>query len=439
LAETKNELSHAKQMQSSFDILQMLKSNTLNRRIEILIKSAILVGVFLMFTFCGSCGIAVAKEPLPNLTPPSGKIPTNYFGLHILHLIQDQDTNWPNITFGTWRLWDAHVSWNLLEPRKGQYDFSLLDQYIQVAQQKNVDLILTLAITPPWADNGVHGGTAPPADLGDWQAFVQTAAQRYAGKIHYYEIWNEPDHTAWFTGTVQDIVNLDAAAYTAIKDADPTATVLSPPVDGDPDGQAWLDSFLSLGGGKYVDLYAFHFYVGGYPELMVSKVQQVKDILAKYGEDKKLIWNTESGWPFYRMTAELGADYIARAYIVNWALGLHRMNIYAWDHPRLGIAPDGLDTQMTAAYSHIVHWLQNATMSRCLELENGVWLANVQLASGQMAKIAWYPDGTTLLDPAHVGAASEYEDMSGAIFPIAAGGQHVHVSRSPILLKYPTH
>jgi hypothetical protein len=380
-------------------------------------------------------GLSAQTTPA-SLTPPTTKIPVNYFGLHILHLIQAKDTNWPDIPFGTWRLWDAHVSWNLLEPQKGQYNFALLDQYIQIAQQKKLDIILTLAVTPPWADNGEHGGTKPPSDLGDWQAFITTVAQRYAGKIHYYEILNEPDHSAWFTGTMQDAINMDAAAYTALKNADPSNIVLSPPVDGDPDGRAWLNQFLSLGGGKYVDIYAFHLYVGGYPETLVPKFQLVQNILAKYGEDKKLVWNTEAGWPFYLMSRDLASDYIVRAYIINWALGIRRLNLYAWDHPRLGIAPDGQNTVMTEAYQRVAHWLRGATMTRCQQLENGIWIANLTLFDGTEAKLAWYPDGTAWLDPKHVGNAYLSENVDGTSTPIEPGGAHVHVSRSPMLLKY---
>ena len=411
-------------------------SEARNRSTKILPRSAITIGAFLVLTFCVSCGISTPPVPT-KLIPPATKIPVNYFGLHVLHLIQAKDTDWPDVSFGAWRLWDAHVSWNFLEPRKGQYNFSLLDQYIQVAKQKNVDLILTLAITPPWADNGVHGGTAPPSDISDWQAFITTVAQRYAGKIHYYEILNEPDHSAWFTGTMQDAMNMDAAAYTAIKSADPSNTVLSPPVDGDPDGRAWLDQFLQMGGGKYVDIYAFHFYTGGYPELLLSKFVLVQQILAKYGEDKKLIWNTEAGWPFYRMTDDLASDYIVRAYIINWALGIRRLYLYAWDHPRLGIAPDGQqNTSMVEAYGRIAHWLQGSTMTVCQQVENGIWIADLTLFDGTEAKLAWSPNGTTLLDPKHIGNAYLYENVNGTSEPIQTGGPHVHVSRSPILLKY---
>jgi hypothetical protein len=164
--------------------------------------------------------------------------------------------------------------------------------------------------------------------------------------------------------------------------------VLSPPVDGDPDGRTWLAQFLQMGGGKYVDIYAFHFYTGGYPELLLSKFVLVQQILAKYGEDKKLIWNTEAGWPFYTMTDDLASDYIVRAYIINWALGIRRLYL------------------------------------------------NLTLFDGTEAKLAWSPNGTTLLDPKHVGNAYLYENVNGTSEPIQTGGAHVHVSRSPILLKY---
>jgi hypothetical protein len=371
-----------------------------------------------------------------DLATPSTSIPSSYFGLHILHLIDNQDTTWPNVPFGTWRLWDSHVSWNELEPERGVYDFSLLDQYVAKAQAENVQLILTLAISPPWADNGAHGGTAPPVNIDDWQSFVDVVAHRYAGKIHYYEIWNEPDHSAWYSGTMTELLNMEQLAYTAIKAADSTNQVLSPPVDGDPVGQSWLEEFLAEGGGQYVDIFAFHFYVGSYPEAMVMKVQQVQAILEKYGENNKAVWNTEAGWPFYEMTDAVASDYVARAYIVNWALGLQRFALYAWDTPRLGIAPAGVPTPMTAAYAQIANWLTGSTMTVCEEFGDGVWLAEITLPSGKMAKLAWYPNGSTELAPYHVDGATDYVTLTGTKVAIASNGEHVYVSRSPILLEY---
>jgi hypothetical protein len=373
---------------------------------------------------------------LITLTPPTSSIPSTYFGLHVLHLIDNSDTSWPNVPFGTWRLWDAGVTWNELEPSRGIYNFSLLDQYVTVAKQHNVQLILTLAITPPWADNGEHGGVAPPINIDDWQSFVDVVAHRYAGKINYYEIWNEPDHSAWYTGTMTELINMDQLAYTAIKAADSSNQVLSPPVDGDPAGLTWLEDFLGAGGGQYVDIFAFHLYVGSYPETLVPKYQNLQAILAKYGESNKTVWNTEAGWPFYLMPQGLSAEYVARTYIINWALGLQRFALYAWDHPRLGIAPNGADTQMTAAYTQISKWLLGATMTKCVELGDGIWLAELTLASGAQAKLAWYPTGTTELAPAHVDGAIDYQTLQGTRAPIESDGQHVQVSRSPILLEY---
>jgi hypothetical protein len=423
--------------------LRMRSSTRSRRAINVRKRIRFLTRLFVCFgiaTIIAGCGQSISTSQTAEtvvLAPPNFDIPLNYFGLHILHLIQYKDTNWPNVPFGTWHLWDAHVSWNFLEPQRGVYDFSLLDQYVTIAQQRNVDLVLTLAVTPPWADNGVDGGTAPPSDINDWKTFVDVIAHRYAGKIHYYEIWNEPDHSAWYTGTLSEMLAMHQAAYAAIKAADPTNKVLSPPVNGDAAGLAWLNQYLAAGAGQYIDIYSFHLYVGSYPETMVPKYQGLQSILAQYGESQKPVWNTEAGWPFYTMTTELSAEYVARAYLVNWALGLQRFTIYAWDHPRLGIAPGGVDTPMTAAYTQVGRWLLNAKMTQCIEYGAGVWIADITFANGAQAKIAWYPSGTTELDPSHVNGAVDYQTLDGQTVKIGVGGAGVQVSRSPILLEFP--
>ena len=67
----------------------------------------------------------------------------------------------------------------------------------------------------------------PPTDPKAYQAFVQSVVQRYSAKgVHTYAIENEPAGNSFWQGTPQqygDLVRLGAAA---VRQADPTATVL---------------------------------------------------------------------------------------------------------------------------------------------------------------------------------------------------------------------
>lgn len=83
----------------------------------------------------------------PATVSVSSIVPANYFGMHVGFVTPG--TPWPAVPFGTWRLWDANVTWKDLEPQKGVWDFSKLDAFVALAQQHKVDIILPLALTPP--------------------------------------------------------------------------------------------------------------------------------------------------------------------------------------------------------------------------------------------------------------------------------------------------
>src|SRR5882672_950381 len=91
-----------------------------------------------------------------------------------------------------------------------------------------------------------------PKDLEDWRTFVRTIATRYKGRIHAYEIWNEPNVKRFWTGSIDQWVALTREASVIINSIDPQAIVVSPPATSFP-GIKWLPEFLSKGG-QYVDV-----------------------------------------------------------------------------------------------------------------------------------------------------------------------------------------
>ena len=163
------------------------------------------------------------------LTASKQTIPASLFGMHVQH----SDKTWPNLAFHGWRLWDSDVTWGYLEPQAGVWKFERLDRYVALAATKKVEILLTLGQTPRWAsarpdDESPYenpGWPAEPARLKDWRNYVRTVATRYQGKIHHYEIWNEPDLKQFYTGSVDKMVELAREAYTIIKQVDPTNVV----------------------------------------------------------------------------------------------------------------------------------------------------------------------------------------------------------------------
>lgn len=143
---------------------------------------------------------------------------------------------WPTIPFDAVRLWDSRTAWLNLEPTRGQWDFTRLDAFVAKAQENGIhDLTLVLGGTPRWAASTVQETDAPwmgpgsasmPADLDDWRRFVSTVAERYRGRITAYEIGNEPNLRAFWSGTPEQWGTYVEAAVAALDAADPRATIV---------------------------------------------------------------------------------------------------------------------------------------------------------------------------------------------------------------------
>ena len=150
-------------------------------------------------------GSAVGQGQPATFTGASGPVPREYWGLHIHRA--GALGSWP-AAFGAWRLWDARVAWPNLEPNPGQWRFDALDEYVEMAREHRVEILLPLGMSPSWASarpsevsSYSPGATAEPADLQRWRDYVRTVAQRYKGRVRHYEIWNEPNLRSFYTGS----------------------------------------------------------------------------------------------------------------------------------------------------------------------------------------------------------------------------------------------
>ena len=140
--------------------------------------------------------------------PNDKPIPDTFFGLH-MHKVLKKDKPWPTVPFKTWRLWDTGICWPEVQPNKEEWDFSLIDKAVKLAFENNVEIVINLGLSPRWAatrPNNKSGygdelTASEPKNIGDWKIYVKTLAERYKGKIKYWEIWNEPDLRLFYTGT----------------------------------------------------------------------------------------------------------------------------------------------------------------------------------------------------------------------------------------------
>jgi hypothetical protein len=350
------------------------------------------------------------------LVPLQVPVPPTFFGMHIHHIWGGNEPNsstpWPQVRVGAWRLWDVRVTWTDIEPSKGEWKFGDLDKLLEFAREHHTEVQLTFGFTPGWAsarpaEPSVYrpGGAAEPRSADDWIEFVRTVAARYRGRIHIYEIWNEPNVKRYWSGSVEQMAEMTHQAHDIIKGIDPSATIVSPAPTGE-NGIVWLSSFLHAGGGRYVDVVGYHFYVfPAAPEAMVPLIHGVETVLGEYEISQKPLWDTEAGWakPAPFPSEEMAAAYLARAFLLNWATGVQRFYWYAWDnHNFVSLQTTEADGKTLkpagVAFGKIQTWMTGAVVNWCDQDRKHTWTC--QLKEGNSSKwIAWNPDQSICLAP----------------------------------------
>jgi hypothetical protein len=312
---------------------------------------------------------------------------------------------------------------------------------LALAQANNVDVLYTFGATPDWAASGSGpqcpyspGSCYPPADVQDWDNFVTALVAHSAGRIKYWELWNEPNLDAFWTGDLPTLVLLAQHAYRIIKTADPTSVVLSPSATGAATDLAnFLNAYFAAGGLPYTDAVAFHGYPST-PEDLPAMVAGVKGAMASNGAAGKPIWNTEGSWGSNSNIAipiDQGG-FLARAYLLQWSSGVSRFYWYAWNNTLFGtlwkavggIQPGGI------AYGLIDKWMVGATLSTpCAMASNSTWTCTFTRPGDYQSLAVWNSSTTVNYTPAS--QYKQYLDLAGNTVQVNGP---VSIGYNPILL-----
>ena len=132
----------------------------------------------------------------------------------------------------------------------------------------------------------------------------------------------------------------------------------------------------------------------------------------------------------------MGANYVARAFLVAWPLGVERYYYYAWDNDAMGIMPRGENAGVARAYTQVEKWMLGSTVRDLVGLPSNVWVEHLKLLDGREAEIAWTTGDSATLSHEHVGAATGYQTLDGRTVPIRPGSV-LSLTGSPVLLLYP--
>jgi len=384
-------------------------------------------------------------------------VPQRFFGMHI-HGAENKK-NWPAISFDSWRLWDAGVSWPNLQPTANRWDFKKLDSFISHARRSDIEVLLPLGLSPTWASARPNepsaykkpGWASEPKKMKDWESYVRRVARRYKGQIAAYEIWNEPNLKHFFSGTIDTMLDLSCRASVIIHQEDPAALVVSPAATDRLNGVHWLNDYLRKGGARCIDVVGFHFYVYAHepPEAIDTYIKKVRKTMKDNGIERMPLWNTETGWYFansdggpkikYHVTGmRESAAYVMRAYIIAASEGLHRFYWYAWNNALMGglIEPvNGRLKPAAHAYSVVRQWLRGASIGRCRS-PGGIWNCPVILADGRRGQFAWVPNDHRKISVKDGARIERFQPDTGHIVASDIHAETVTVDKFPMFIQF---
>jgi hypothetical protein len=204
------------------------------------------------------------------------------------------------------------IGWNGIEPQQGVYNTAEIQNYQRffASLPAGTKIDVDVEGTPPWAANGSADMRTPPVDAGAYAGFVNYLVNAFGGRVTAWEIWNEEDNTGWWTGTPAQYVGLLKAAYTAVKSADPRATVIVGGLTGN-DGP-YLSQLYAAGARGSFDAVGVHTDTGCNVtsptvfqyDLGTHTVNQyfflgftaIHAVMVQAGDGAKPVYMTELGW-----------------------------------------------------------------------------------------------------------------------------------------------
>jgi hypothetical protein len=190
------------------------------------------------------------------------------------------------------------------------------DNIVDLAEKYHVAIQARLDNPPTWTHaNPDIGDFAPPDDYQDFVNFAVAVASRYKGRIHYYQIWNEPNaNQEWGNQPVnpEAYTDLLCRTYTALKAVDPEIVVISAPLsptvsltNENLNDFIYLQRMYDAGAKNCFDVMAaqgYGFYSGPTDQrlrpttLTFARHIYIRDIMVANGDANKSIWLSEAAW-----------------------------------------------------------------------------------------------------------------------------------------------
>ena len=207
-----------------------------------------------------------------------------------------------------------------VDPVSGESSWAKFDAIVDLYRANGLEVIARLDLAPAWARPPDTRPETPPTDFQDFGDFVYAFVSHFSGRIHYIQIWNEPNiYPEWGEQAVdpEAYTRMLQIAYERAKEANPNVYVLSAPLAltlGEPHPQPgrwrsmpdldYLAAMYEAGAGASFDILAANAFGFDLPPedppspdvLNFRRVELQRAIMERYGDDGKAIWFNEYGW-----------------------------------------------------------------------------------------------------------------------------------------------
>lgn len=207
--------------------------------------------------------------------------------------------------------------WAYYQSRNGDIAWDHPDMVVNHAHNQGLTVIARIGLTPYWArPEDTPLNYLDPSAYDDFAAFTAAFAERYAGKVDYIIVGNEPNlafEWGYRETTPAEYVDLLREVYPAVKAVNPEMQVLggalAPTLE--PEGSPWglddliyLEAMYAAGAAEVMDGLAVHTYGFKFPPeaepgprvLNYRRVELLREIMVANGDEESEIFITEMGW-----------------------------------------------------------------------------------------------------------------------------------------------
>ena len=197
-------------------------------------------------------------EPTPTLAPDASEEDFGY-GIALNAVGGGDPAYWMGQAESLGLGWvKQQLRWAHFEGTPGEMDWSGFDAAVDAANQRGLKVMFSVVDAPDWSRSYTDDNTegAPPDNLELVADFMGRLVDRYKGRIHAIEVWNEQNlDREWDTAGGVDperYVEMLRLSYQAIKSRDSNIIVVSgalSPTAGrqtdpnNPDRVIWMDDF----------------------------------------------------------------------------------------------------------------------------------------------------------------------------------------------------